>query len=112
MLLGTVGLGGRVGMRMSLLQSKPSYAGPVTTPDHRLPARLAVPDANRLDPARPDYQAILAAHGAALEAAEDGYLDPATGGGCFTAAYLWARGTCCDCGCRHCPYVNQAARLG
>ena len=22
----------------------------------------------------------------------------------FTAAYLLKRGTCCRCGCRHCPY--------
>ena len=79
------------------------YAGPVTS--------LAVPDPGRLDPARPDYRAILAAHGRALAAGEDGYLDPATGWWSFTAAYLWDRGTCCDSGCRHCPYVNQAARL-
>jgi hypothetical protein len=83
----------------------------VTVPDRRLPAALAVPDPARLDPARPDYGVILAAHGRALEAGEDGYLDPATGYWCFTAAYLWDRGTCCDSGCRHCPYLNQAARL-
>ena len=70
------------------------------------------PAAGSADPARPDYAAILAAHGRALAAAEEGYLDPATGYWCFTAAYLWDRGTCCDSGCRHCPYVNQAARLG
>ena len=87
------------------------YAGPVTVPDAGLPAPLAVPDPGRLDPARPDHQAILAAHGRALAAGEDGYLDPATGWWSFTAAYLWDRGTCCDSGCRHCPYVNQAARL-
>ena len=51
----------------------------MTAPDPRLPAPLAVPDPGRLDPARPDYQAILAAHGRALDAGEDGYLDPATG---------------------------------
>ena len=82
------------------------------TPDPPLPPRLAVPDPARLDPARPDYQAILAAHGRALAAGEDGYADPATGLWCFTAAYLWARGACCDRGCRHCPYLNQAGRLG
>ena len=79
--------------------------------DHSLPAPLARPDPGRLDPGRPDYQAILAAHDHALAAGEDGYLDPATGLWCFTAAYLWDRGTCCDTGCRHCPYVNQAKRL-
>ena len=80
--------------------------------DHHLPEPLAVPDPARLDPARPDYQAVLAAHGRALAAGEDGYLDPATGRWCFTAAYLYARAACCDSGCRHCPYVNQPARLG
>lgn len=86
------------------------YAGPVTLPDAGLPDSLAVPDPGRLDPARPDYQAILAAHRRALDAGEDGYLDPATGRWSFTAGFLWDRGTCCDSGCRHCPYVNQAAR--
>jgi hypothetical protein len=74
----------------------------VTLPDAGLPDSLAVPDPGRLDPARPDYQAILAAHRRAL--------DPATGWWSFTAGLLWDRGTCCDSGCRHCPYVNQAAR--
>ena len=76
-----------------------------------LPAPLAVPDPGRLDPSRPDYGAILAAHGHALDAGEDGYLDPSTGWWCFSAAYLWSRGACCDSGCRHCPYVRQAERL-
>jgi len=83
----------------------------VTVPDRRLPAALAVPDPARLDPARPDYRAVLAAHARALGAGEDGYPDPATGYRVFTAAFLWDRGTCCDSGCRHCPYLNQAARL-
>jgi hypothetical protein len=87
------------------------YPWPVTARHPGLPAPLAVPDPGRLDPARPDYQAVLAAHARALEAGEDGYLDPATGLWVFTAAYLWERGTCCDSGCRHCPYVNQPARL-
>jgi hypothetical protein len=83
----------------------------VTARSDPLPARLAVPDPARLDPSRPDYQAVLAAHGRALEAGEGGYLDPTTGLWCFTAAWLWARGTCCDSGCRHCPYVNRPRRL-
>jgi hypothetical protein len=84
----------------------------VTARDEPLPARLAVPDPGRLDPSRPDYQAVLAAHGRALDAGEDGYLDPSTGWWCFTAAYLWSRGACCDSGCRHCPYLHQSERLG
>jgi hypothetical protein len=83
----------------------------VSVPDRRLPAALAEPDPARLDPARPDRGAVLAAHARALAAGEDGYLDPATGYWVFTAAYLWDRGSCCDSGCRHCPYLNQAARL-
>ena len=57
----------------------------MTLPDAGLPDSLAVPDPGRLDPARPDYQAILAAHRRALDAGEDGYLDPATGRWSFTA---------------------------
>jgi len=83
----------------------------VTARDDPLPAPLAVPDPGRLDPSRPDYRAILAAHGRALDAGEDGYLDPSTGWWCFTAAYLWSRGACCDGGCRHCPYVLHSERL-
>jgi uncharacterized protein DUF5522 len=78
----------------------------------RLPAPLADPDPGRLDAGRADHAAILAAHRRAMELGEDGYPDPATGWFCFTAAYLWQRGSCCDSGCRHCPYVNQADRLG
>jgi hypothetical protein len=49
---------------------------------------------------------IEAAHDLAVANGEDGYLDPASGLFVFTAAYLTARGTCCDSGCRHCPYKN------
>lgn len=66
---------------------------------------LVQPHPSRLDPARPDADAILRAHGAALEAGEAGYVDPATGLFVFTAAFLADRGTCCDTGCRHCPYL-------
>lgn len=48
---------------------------------------------------------MLAAHRAALAAGAAGYADPATGLFVFTAGYLADRGTCCDTGCRHCPYV-------
>jgi len=60
------------------------------------PARLAVD--------HPRRGAILAAHDAALAAGDAGYLDPGTGLFVLTAAELAARGTCCDRGCRHCPY--------
>jgi uncharacterized protein DUF5522 len=67
---------------------------------------LAEPHPSRLDAAHPHRDEILAAHGAALEAGEPGYLDPATGLFVLTAAFLADRGTCCDQGCRHCPYVE------
>ena len=34
----------------------------------------------------------------------DGYLDPESGLFVFTSAYHLKRGTCCESGCRHCPY--------
>lgn len=67
---------------------------------------LTEPHPTRLDPARPDRTIILERHAAAMAAGRDGYTDPATGLFVFTAAYLAARGWCCDTGCRHCPYVT------
>ncbi|MFI5045640.1 MAG: DUF5522 domain-containing protein [Acidimicrobiia bacterium] len=67
---------------------------------------LAVPHASRLDPDREDYDDVLAAHADALASGADGYLDPRTGLFVFTAAWLVGRGSCCDTGCRHCPYVS------
>ena len=43
-------------------------------------------------------------HQAAIDAGQPGYADPDTGLFVFTSAYLLERGTCCDSGCRHCPY--------
>ena len=48
--------------------------------------------------------AITRAHDAAVAADEPGYLDPRTGYFVFTEATLLANGTCCESGCRHCPY--------
>jgi len=55
------------------------------------------------DPRAAETQAALEQ---ALRDGADGYNDPATGLFVFTAAYLAARGTCCESGCRHCPYVR------
>lgn len=65
-----------------------------------------MPHRRRLAPDHPGRERILAAHGAALRAGEPGYTDPATGLFVLTAGQLAARGTCCDQGCRHCPYVG------
>ena len=74
---------------------RPRAARPLTEPH---PLRLP------LD--HPSRAAILAAHAAALRDGQPGYLDPDTGLFVLSAAFLADRGTCCDRGCRHCPYVT------
>jgi len=64
------------------------------------------PHPSRLPPDHPHGAAILAAHRAAVAAGEPGYLDPVTGLFVLTSAELAAQGTCCERGCRHCPYVR------
>lgn len=63
------------------------------------------PHPSRLTPDHHDRDRILAAHRAAVDAGQPGYLDPATGLFVLTAAALAERGYCCERGCRHCPYV-------
>jgi len=76
-------------------------------PSQRLAGRLLTePHPDRLDPRHPRRAEILARHAAALAAGEPGYTDPDTGLFVLTAAYLGQRGSCCDQGCRHCPYVE------
>ena len=64
------------------------------------------PHPSRCDPTRRDYEEILFAHDAATAAGEPTYRDPSSGLMVLTAATHLARGTCCDSGCRHCPYVE------
>lgn len=66
---------------------------------------LTQPHPDRLSPDDPLYAEIIRAHTAALEAGADTYVDPRTGYTVLTAGYLARRGTCCDSGCRHCPYI-------
>ena len=66
---------------------------------------LTEPHPDRLSPADPNYAEILEAHAAALGRGSMVYIDPRTGFSVLTAGYLKARGSCCDSGCRHCPYV-------
>ena len=68
---------------------------------------LLEPAPSRLPLDHPRRAEILAAHAAAIDHGEDGYIDPETGLYVFTAAYHAARGTCCASGCRHCPYVDR-----
>lgn len=67
---------------------------------------LGEPHPSRLPDTHPARAAVLAAHDAALASGEPGYTDPVSGLFVLTAAYLAERGTCCDSGCRHCPYVD------
>jgi len=69
------------------------------------------PHPARLDPFGRDAEEILRRHRRSVDAGADAYRDPATGFFVFTAAYLSNRGYCCDNECRHCPYLDRAARL-
>lgn len=44
------------------------------------------------------------AHRRAVEDGQPGYVDPVSGLFVMTAAYLAARGSCCEQSCRHCPF--------
>lgn len=44
------------------------------------------------------------AHEAAVRQGRDGYVDPFSGYYVFTSEFLKDRGSCCESGCRHCPY--------
>jgi hypothetical protein len=79
---------------MSTHPSEPSAERPLTEP-HR----------SRLAPDHPRRDEILAAHQAAMCAGDPGYADPDTGLYVLTAAFLRGRSTCCESGCRHCPYL-------
>ena len=65
------------------------------------------PHPSRCDPHRHDYDLIIAAHERAVTLNETSYRDPSTGLMVLTVATHLARGTCCDSGCRHCPYVTN-----
>jgi hypothetical protein len=65
---------------------------------------LDQPHPARFPPGAPGYDAAIQAHREAMERGEPGYADPTTGYFVFTAAHLATR-ECCECGCRHCPYL-------
>jgi len=64
------------------------------------------PHEDRLPSALPTSRAILDAHDTALRRGSMSYIDPLSGLSVLTAAYLAARGSCCNSGCRHCPYLT------
>jgi hypothetical protein len=76
-------------------------------PDPLAPRPLTEPHPSRLPLAAAGRDAALAAHAAALDAGEAGYVDPTSGLFVLTARFLADRGTCCGRGCRHCPYVDD-----
>lgn len=66
------------------------------------------PHPSRLSPGNEHYAVIMEAHSQACATGNSGYLDPISGLFTMTADYHLQRGTCCDNGCRHCPYVDNA----
>lgn len=74
---------------------------PEQTPVRR---SLLEPHPSRLPADAPRRAETLAAHAAAVEAGEPGYVDPATGLFVISAAEHVRRGHCCANECRHCPY--------
>ena len=79
----------------------------MSEPEEDEPGPPPPPHPDRLDPNRSDYRATLEAHAAAVMDGEPGYLDPESGLFVLTAATLAARGSCCESGCRHCPYLDR-----
>ena len=66
------------------------------------------PHPSRLDPSSAAYDAVLDAHRRAVASAGAGYLDPTSGLFVLTATEHLRRGSCCDRGCRHCPWVGSS----
>ncbi|HEX4864496.1 MAG TPA: DUF5522 domain-containing protein, partial [Acidimicrobiales bacterium] len=71
-----------------------------------------VPHPARLNPEDPSYVPILDAHHLAVCTEQAGYLDPVSGLFVQTARTLWDRGSCCEQGCRHCPFLDRAGHTG
>lgn len=89
----------------------PPDAAALRRSGHPLPDELLAPHPSRFDADHPAAEAALSAHRRAVADGVDGYVDPITGFFCFTAAYHWDKGSCCELGCRHCPWLDADARL-
>jgi hypothetical protein len=63
------------------------------------------PHPSRLSPTHPRWREIVAAHERAVALGDPTYADPVSGLSVFTATYHLERGSCCESGCRHCPYI-------
>ncbi len=66
------------------------------------------PHPSRLDPARADFNVIMATHDHAVAQGRRTYLDPSSGLVVLTRSAHLERGTCCESGCRHCPWVTSS----
>ncbi len=62
------------------------------------------PAPDHLSPDHPQFDEIMAAHAASVEAGQLGYIDPASGLFVFNAQGLRTQPNCCSNRCRHCPY--------
>ena len=66
---------------------------------------VARPHPSRCDPHRADYDEIVRAHELAVSLGLPSYRDPASGLMVLCVTTHLVRGTCCDSGCRHCPFI-------
>lgn len=64
------------------------------------------PSERRLRRSNPAYDEVMARHAGAVDSGVPVYVDPVSGLTVFTAVFLADRGTCCDGGCRHCPFTD------
>ncbi|HEY6727966.1 MAG TPA: DUF5522 domain-containing protein [Polyangiaceae bacterium] len=79
-------------------------------------ASVALPTSAARVAASPPACGFAELHEQACALGQLSYLDPATGYRVFTRLGLERRGSCCGCGCRHCPYghvsvTDKAARI-
>lgn len=72
-----------------------------------IPPELLVPAESRLPADHPHYDLIVARHLQAVREGQSLYPDPVTGLWAMTALGLWERGSCCESGCRHCPWAER-----
>lgn len=64
------------------------------------------PHPSRCSPLRADYELIVRAHEDAVLAGHSTYRDPESGLSVLTVSAHLERGSCCESGCRHCPYLT------
>lgn len=75
------------------------------TLDQPIDRGINEPHVDRLPVGTRGRDVILAAHAEAIARGDQGYADPFSGLFVQTAASHLERGSCCDQGCRHCPYL-------